>query len=183
MGFEGFYEICACGQITSLDRLTTGKHGTQKVKGKPIKPIRNKAHGYYVVGLAKNGVVKQYRLHILVAKHFIPNPENKPTVNHKSGIKSENFSSNLEWATSQAQMTHASLNGLTASGERNGGNKLKDYQVHQALQECLSGIKLVDVAEKFGVNRNTLPKAFKRLGVLEQWVQYRKTIPNEFIEG
>jgi hypothetical protein len=168
-GYEGFYEIHPAGQIRSIDRQTTGKHGKQSVRGKAIKPIRHKTHGYFVVNLVRNGERKQYRLHILVAQHFIPNPDNKPTVNHKWGNKSQNAADELEWATHQEQMSHAAETGLTASGERNGGNKISDLQVREAFDRCMSGEILSDVSNQLGVNRNTLPRAFKRLGFGEQW--------------
>lgn len=168
-GFEGIYEIHPSGQIRSLDRETSGKHGKQRVSGKVISPIRHKRHGYYVVNLASNGQVKQYRLHILVAEHFIPNPENKPTVNHKLGDKSLNSKHDLEWATHQEQMDHAVANGLTASGMRNGGNKISDDDVLKAFSECMLGEELQIVSQRYGLNRNTLPKAFHRLGLGDQW--------------
>ena len=67
IGYEGFYEICDSGRVFSLDRITTGLHGAQKCNGKEIKPIKHKKHGYYLVNLAKEGKVKQYRLHVLCA--------------------------------------------------------------------------------------------------------------------
>lgn len=169
IGYEGFYEICDSGRVFSLDRITTGLHGSQKCNGKEIKPIKHKKHGYYLVNLAKEGKVKQYRLHVLVAKHFIPNPENKPTVNHKLGDKSLNSKNDLEWATHQEQMDHAVTNGLTASGMRNGGNKLSDDEVLKAFADCMAGAELIEISAVLNVNRNTLPKAFKRLGLGEAW--------------
>lgn len=168
-GYEGFYEICDSGKVFSLDRITTGKHGKQKVSGKEIKPIKNISHGYFVVNLAKYGNTKQHRLHILIAKHFIPNPENKSTVNHKLGDKSLNSKDDLEWATHQEQMTHAAENNLTAKGMRNGGNKISDQDVLIAFSDCMNGAELQQVSTHYGLNRNTLPKAFKRLGLIDQW--------------
>ena len=65
--------------------------------GRPLKPRLRKATGYYAVVLYKPK--KTHQVHRLVAIHFIPNPENKPTVNHKDGDKSNNHYKNLEWAT------------------------------------------------------------------------------------
>lgn len=191
-GYEGFYEICSSGQVYSLDRVTTGKHGTQRVKGKAIKSLTHPTHGYSLVNLAKNGVVKQYRVHILVAKAFLENPDNKPTVNHKSGIKSDNSADNLEWATHQEQMDHATELGLTAKGERNGGAKITAIQAREAFDACMAGASLSSESTKLGLNRNALPNWFKQLGVLPEWQleakrrkssKYRKMLPNEYVPG
>ncbi len=58
------------------------------------------------------------RLHILVAKAFIPNPENKPTVNHIHGNKKDNRASQLEWATYSEQQFHVWQTGLRKGGKR-----------------------------------------------------------------
>lgn len=168
-GYEGFYEIDENGSIFSLERITSGKHGQQKVKACILKPIVHPTHGYCVVGLAKRGTTRQYRLHILVAKAFIPNPHNKPTVNHKDGVKTNNHKDNLEWATAQEQMEHAAENDLTAKHIRNGQAKLSEHQIRQALERCMAGEELQIVAASMGVNRNTLPKAFRRIGLGPIW--------------
>lgn len=191
-GFEGFYEASDKGEIFSLDRVTTGKHGTQNVKGKQIKAMTHPSHGYSVVNLSMNGVVKQYRVHVLVAKTFIANPEDKSTVNHISGVKSDNSVKNLEWATAQEQMDHAVQNGLTASGERNSQAKITEKQAMAAFEACMAGASLSEQSALLGVNRNALPNWFKKLGVFPQWQEeamkrksssYRKMLPNEFVAG
>ena len=62
--------------------------------------------GYYRIGLWNKQVVKKFRVNRLVALHFIPNPENKPTVNHKDGDVKNNHVSNLEWFTVAEQNDH-----------------------------------------------------------------------------
>jgi hypothetical protein len=63
--------------------------------------------GYYRIGLWNKQVVKKFRVHRLVALHFIPNPENKPVVNHIDGDVKNNHISNLEWNTVEENNRHS----------------------------------------------------------------------------
>jgi hypothetical protein len=62
--------------------------------------------GYKTITLRHNGILKTLQVHRLVALEFIPNPENKPTVNHIDMIKNNNYVANLEWATLSEQQQH-----------------------------------------------------------------------------
>jgi hypothetical protein len=96
-GFEGFYKISNRGRIKSLERNVTGKLGSVRtLPEKELTPTDN-GKGYMVVTLYKDGKRHFRKIHKLVAEHFIPNPENKPEVNHKDGNKRNNFKANLEW--------------------------------------------------------------------------------------
>ena len=69
-------------------------------------------YGYKNVCLIKRGVKKSFKVHRLIAINFIPNPENKPCVNHIDGNKINNSISNLEWCTHKENSRHAWDNGL-----------------------------------------------------------------------
>lgn len=166
-GYEGIYEIDIYGNVYSLKRMVRG--GKQEVKERTLKPIRHKWHGYTVISLAKDGKATQYRLHRLVASVFIPNPEGKPTVNHISADKSDNRVCNLEWATSQEQSDHASMMGLTMSGEKNYFNRVPDRVYIDAIRRVLDGELIQDVARDIGVNRNAIRPAAYRLGYGAEW--------------
>jgi hypothetical protein len=75
-------------------------------KEKILKPIRDGA-GYSMVQLSKAKKTKLLLVHRLVATEFIPNPENKPEVNHKDGDKQNNRVGNLEWVTPSENTKHA----------------------------------------------------------------------------
>lgn len=116
------------------------------------KPLRDN-DGYLVTDLYKDGKRKTVRVHRLVAKEFIPNPSDKPAINHKDGDKYNNNVSNLEWVTSKENSRHAWENGLMkpsygmkGKSNPNGGRKGKPIQiietgeVFQTLKECEEAI-------------------------------------------
>lgn len=113
-GYEGLYEVSSYGRIKSLPRIIKGKgqHYRQH-KGRILKPITISAKLPYTrVDLCKEGKYAHTSIHRLVAETFIPNPENKPCVNHKDGIKSNNYIDNLEWCTYSENTRHAFALGL-----------------------------------------------------------------------
>lgn len=92
--------------VEGYERYSVNEYGIVKNNetGMILLPIKNKA-GYLTVCLY-NGEKKTVRIHRLVAKAFIPNPENKPFINHKNGIKTDNRVCNLEWVTSSENNLH-----------------------------------------------------------------------------
>ncbi len=103
--YEMEYEISSYGRIRSLDRYVISIHGHRLKRGIILNP--SITDGYYTVTLCKCGIAKTKRIHIIVAKTFHPNPENKPQVNHKNGNKLDNHKDNLEWNTAKENKHHA----------------------------------------------------------------------------
>ena len=131
-----------------------------------LQPTEN-PNGYLKVGLANgDGTQTQQLLHILVAKHFIPNPYDWPTVNHDDGNKHNCRKENLYWATHQEQVDHALRTGL-----RPGYMSADDKE--QYLAEVLSGTQVSVIAIRLGRRPETLHKMLrdtaKRLGIHDQW--------------
>ena len=110
-GYEGYYQVSSLGNVKSLEREEIFKNK----KGKTIKRLRKERiltqkvneYGYAEVNLWKDGKNKYLRVHRLVGISFIPNPENKPVVNHKDGNKLNNCVTNLEWNTVSENTWHA----------------------------------------------------------------------------
>ena len=64
-----------------------------------LRPKILNGKDYYYIQVCKNSKIKNFLIHRLIAIHYIPNPENKPQVNHIDGNKKNNVISNLEWVT------------------------------------------------------------------------------------
>lgn len=75
-------------------------------------PFINKASGYFMVDLWEDNKSKKRAIHRLIAEAFIPNPENKPTVDHADGNRQNNSLSNLRWATYSEQNSRFMTNGV-----------------------------------------------------------------------
>lgn len=104
-GTGGMYEVSNTGKVRSLNYLGHGK--TQELS------LTTDKKGYIRVSLyKKTGKRKSERIHRLVAKAFLENPDKKPEVNHIDGDKKNNAVWNLEWATPSENTRHAYKNGL-----------------------------------------------------------------------
>ena len=98
-GFEGLYKVNEKGDVvTNYNR--NGK------KGHTLKASVDK-DGYSYVKLYKDGKYSHKRINRLVAEAFIPNPENKPCVNHKDCDRSNDSVDNLEWCTAKENVQHS----------------------------------------------------------------------------
>lgn len=110
-GYEGFYLVSNFGRIKSV--AINRKYGKKTNRTIYCKPNIIKS-GYCYTQLCKNGYSsrKGIQIHRLVANAFLPNPFNKPDVNHKDGNKQNNRVDNLEWVTKSENSKHAFENGF-----------------------------------------------------------------------
>lgn len=112
-GYEGYYEVSDLGEVRSVDRVIPSVDGRQyRRRGKIMKQSISKSRNVHVSGYPVVNLHKQHHslvvsVHQLVARAFIPNPLNLPTVNHRDGNKLNNASTNLEWASYSANNIHA----------------------------------------------------------------------------
>jgi hypothetical protein len=170
-GYEGIYEVSNLGRVRSLDRIAitiTGRPSPRK--GRNLVLALGK-HGYPVVTLC-NKTQKMFSVHRLVAIAFIPNPENKPSVNHIDGDKANNSVNNLEWVTASENTKHAYANNLMAipKGEKHYNSKLTPELVLRIKSLSKAGhsspvivsILGIDITER-GIRKVLNGKSWKHL--------------------
>lgn len=171
-GYENCYLINEKGDIKGIHF-----HGKERILKSHLS-----RRGYLRVKLQKDGEKLSTGIHRLVALTFIPNPENKPEVNHKDGNKLNNHVFNLEWVTTKENVCHAWKTGLItqervsavwtkekreqakgrwARGKNGFAKKVKDLSTGQIF-DCVG-----DAADKFGYSYNQL----------KQWLNGRR--PNK----
>lgn len=117
-GYEGYFEVSNLGNFRSKDRVIKYKsNGTRLYPGKFLK-TETIVEGYQRIVLMKEAIKKRYMCHRLVAQEFVPNPDNKPYVNHINGNKADNRAENLEWVTQSENELHShSVLGNTMRGK------------------------------------------------------------------
>lgn len=149
VGYEGFYEVSTAGRIRSLR--------CKKAPSKLLYPRINRT-GYYCLTLCVKYKRWDGELHRLIALTFIPNPENKPCVNHKNGIKTDNRIQNLEWVTRSENMKHAVKMGLINFKDR------KQVDRSGALNPMAKSVIQYDLTGNKIQEYETLTKAAQSVG-------------------
>lgn len=154
-GFEESYQVSSLGMVKSIARIRKGKtESAFWITKEKILSFSKHRCGYKHVALFSNGKRNTILIHILIARAFIPNPENKPQVNHKNGIKGDDRLENLEWCTVSENGKHSYRLGMQKPrlGERNELCKLSFSQVESIRQEYKAGsVTQLELAIKYGV--------------------------------
>lgn len=120
------YSVTRDGDIISYKYYNTDK---------PRRLIHMKIKGYHAVNLIINGKERMFKVYRLVAEAFIPNPDNKPEVNHLDGDKDNNSVENLEWVTPKENIQHAFATMLT-SGRQGESHPMHKITEDTAIQIC-----------------------------------------------
>lgn len=146
--YVGNYYVSNFGRI---------KSSNEKRRGENLLTCTTNPYGYFTVVLYKDdGKRHTCFLHRLIAKAFIEKIEGKDVVNHKRGVKKENYVENLEWCTYKENSDHAWANGLINNrGENNGRAKLTDYEAF-VIKYQLKDVPPQRIATMFNIGKESV---------------------------
>lgn len=123
--------------VSNLGRVRNDKTG--KIR------ILDYNRGYLQIHLSKNKKMDSVKIHRLVAITFIPNPENKPVVNHINNIRDDNRVENLEWVNQKENLEHTFKQGRVPNGVKHYNAKLNMEQVKEIRESNLNQRELSEI--------------------------------------
>jgi hypothetical protein len=152
-GWNGLYFVSSLGRVRSADRYATNMFGTQSLYRGRMMKLSKDSDGYLCLNLAYEGRLWPYKVHRLVAKHFLKEPE-LPEVNHKDFDKTNNNWRNLEWSTKQGNQSHANKGNRSCAIVNPGrAKKLTRAQARDIRRSVVTLRKSKrSVAQAFGVS-------------------------------
>jgi DNA-binding CsgD family transcriptional regulator len=159
-GTNEYYSVSDTGLIRSNSRIITDSLGRKTAYPEKILELQINEFGYSSIKLSSAFRSKRFLVHRLVAQAFIPNPDNKPEVNHIDSNTGNSNVSNLEWVTHKENMEHASTQGRmwTATITEKQQELIKEHSLQKITQNEIARLlnldpKTVNIyAQKFGVN-------------------------------
>ena len=139
------YAVSYCGKVF---RISSEKEMSQYINN----------DGYLRLRVCHNNKPANAATHVMVAECWVPNPENKPVINHKNGNKSDPNADNLEWVTAADNQRHAVATGLKQSGEDLYNSKLSDEEAHEICKLLTEGLTVSSLALRFNVKKDNIRK-------------------------
>ncbi len=152
-GFEGIYVVSNMGRVK---RIMHRKNPTNTIMNTTLN-----SNGYHHLMLTVNGKGYGRILSILVAKAFIPNPENKPQVNHLNG-KDDNRAESLEWNTALENIQHAWRTGLATARKGEASNKAKLTEKEVLEIRAIKGMTKKDIGKLYNIGEAAVGKIIQR---------------------
>ena len=150
-----------------VKRLSTDMWIKSSIKGeymtnRPDKIMKShiSSGGYLRISLQTKSGSSMFFIHRLIAEVFIPNPDNKPMVNHKNGNKLDFRIDNLEWVTASENEKHAYDNNLKFGqrGSKNPMAKLSEYDVREIKKRLKNGDKPLNISKDYNTNKMNIYK-------------------------
>lgn len=149
--YEGLYQISDQGRVKSLNYNHTN---TERI----LKPAKRK-DGYLIINLHKEGKMKTYLVHRLVAKAFIPNNNLfKIDINHKDEDKTNNNASNLEWCTRAENNNYGTRNERSAKAQINGIRSKAVIQYTLAGKPIALFPSVMEIERRLGFSNGNIAK-------------------------
>ena len=160
-GYEGLYQVSNMGSVKTLRRIVAHSTGHNKILNEKVLKGGIYPNGYKFVCLRKENTNKNIMIHRLVAQAFIPNPNNKPQVNHKDGNKLNNCVSNLEWCTPSENLKHAIDIGLVENQCR----IMRKVKVITPCNKVIEFNNMKQCCEFFGYKKAWLQNRIRKYGL------------------
>ena len=153
-GYEGLYQVSNLGNVKSLDHMR--KNGTNEYmqKGKLLKPQLNNKTRYFHIRLSKNGKVKNFLLHRIIAQAFIVNPNNYKEINHKDENPSNNSLQNLEWCDKKYNINYGKGNQIRSQTEiktKKGGKRVYQFDLENNLLKIWNN--QLEIKKELGISQ------------------------------
>ena len=159
-GYEGYYKVSNLGKVKSVDRIIKYKDDrVYYTKGKILIQDIN-TRGYKYVTLSKESMRRKRTVHRLVIEAFIPNPENKPCIDHINTIKTDNRVQNLRWVTQKENLN----NELTLERKRERYKKGHSEEAKEKMRKSSPNKKKVLCVET-GIIYESASEASRQTGI------------------
>lgn len=173
--YNSLYEVNEKGEIRSLYHWNGHKY--EKRKKPYILKQSNTTTGYKKVELVKDGKRKSIKVHRIVATAFIPNPMNKPYINHIDGNPINNCVENLEWCTQHENIVHAYKTGLI---------KISHITKEELQRYIENGLTYKQIMKKEHISFKRLQNYYRVYGLRNQHNKYNidlEQLKNDFKKG
>lgn len=169
IGYEGHYQISSFGNVRSLDRyIVRPSDGVRIFKKAQLRSSSYNQDRYKFIRLNLDGLSKSFLVHVLVAKHFVPNidPENLKEINHIDCQRDNNHFSNLEWCTRSFNVKYSfEVGGRSFKAENHPQSKLTQELSRDIRILRAEGWSVMSLVKFYSLSKTSIHRALSG----EQW--------------